>query len=117
MMAAGLPIEIHPVHSTRCNPIHEDDIIATVPKLLDAAASVPPTVVNLGGAESSVEEWCAELGTLTGLEPIYKETRQTISSLPVETAKLTGLVGQVDRVSLKEGLKRMVETRRPDLRP
>ena len=115
MMAAGLPIELHPERPIRCNPIHEDDIIATVPKLLDAAASVPPTVVNWGGAESSVEGWCAELGEITGLAPSFVETRQTVASLPIDTSRLSGLVGPIDRVSLKNGLKRMVVARRPDL--
>ncbi len=115
LMAAGLPIEIHPERPTRCNPIHEDDMIATLPQLLDAAASVPPTVVNWGSTESSVEEWCEELGRLTGLRPIFTETPHTISSLPVDTSRLASIVGPVDRVSLKEGLKRMVSARRPDL--
>jgi nucleoside-diphosphate-sugar epimerase len=115
LMAAGRPIEVHPERPIRCNPIHEDDIVATIPLLLDAAATVPPTVVNWGGAESSIEEWCAELGALTGLEPRFTETLQTISSLPVDTSKLAALVGGADRVKLKDGLRQMVRARRPDL--
>jgi UDP-glucuronate 4-epimerase len=115
LMAAGQPIEVHPERPIRCNPIHEDDIVATIPLLLDAAATVPPTVVNWGGAESSVEEWCAELGALTGLEPRFTETLRTISSLPVDTSKLVALVGGADRVNLKDGLGQMVRARRPDL--
>jgi UDP-glucuronate 4-epimerase len=115
LMAAGEPIDVHPERPIRCNPIHEDDIMATIPLLLDAAATVPPTVVNWGGPESSVEEWCAELGTLTGIQPRFRETMHTISSLPVDTSKLTSLAGPVDRMSLKDGLERMVRTRRPDL--
>jgi UDP-glucuronate 4-epimerase len=115
MMAAHLPIEIHPDHPVRCNPIHEEDIVAAIPKLLDVAATVPPTVVNLGGMESSVEAWCEELHSLTGIEPIFAQTRQTVASLPVDTSKLTDLVGSVESVNLSDGLKRMVEARKPDL--
>ena len=115
LMAAGQPIEVHPERPIRCNPIHEDDILATIPLLLDAAATVPPTVVNWGGAESSIGEWCAELAALTGLEPRFTETLRTISSLPVDTSKLVALVGRADRVKLEDGLRQMVRARRPDL--
>jgi len=114
MMAAGVPIAVHPVRPNRFNPIHEDDIVATVPGLL-AAAAVPPTVVNWGSAPSSIEDWCAELGALTGIEPQFEETSETISGLPLDTTALERLVGRVDRVSLKDGLARMVAARRPDL--
>jgi UDP-glucuronate 4-epimerase len=115
MIASDQAIEIHPAHPVRCNPIHEDDIVATVPKLLESGASVPPTVVNWGGAESSVEEWCAQLGSLTGLEPRFTETPDTVASLPVDTSRLTNLVGPVDLVTLSDGLEQMVRARRPDL--
>jgi nucleoside-diphosphate-sugar epimerase len=115
MMASGHPIEIHRARPVRCNPIHEDDIIATILKLLKSAASVPPTVVNWGGTESSVDQWCTELGALTGLEPRFTETPDTIASLPVDTSRLTSLIGPVDSVSLNVGLERMVRARRPGL--
>ena len=42
MMLASIPIPVPPGGPARYNPIHEDDIIATVPKLLEIA-SVPAT--------------------------------------------------------------------------
>jgi len=45
----GDPIPVPPGGPARYNPIHEDDFIATLPRLLDAA-SVPATTVN----------WCGE---------------------------------------------------------
>ena len=57
MMLAGRPVPVHPNGPSRFNPIHEDDIVAMVPRLL-AAASVPATIVNWGGdEETSIEEW------------------------------------------------------------
>jgi UDP-glucuronate 4-epimerase len=114
MMAAGMPIPVHPDRPNRFNPIHEDDIVATVPALLQAA-TVPPTVVNWAGAESSIEEWCGQLGALVGLEPKFEETPDTIASVPVDTARLDGLAGSSRLVSLDDGLRRMVAARRPDL--
>ena len=114
MLAAGMPIPVHTDRPNRFNPIHEDDIVNTVPALLEAA-TVPPTVVNWAGAECSLEEWCAQLGALVGIEPKFEETADTIAGVPVDTARLDALAGGGRRVSLDEGLRRMVTARRPDL--
>jgi hypothetical protein len=58
------------------HPIHTDDIITMVPKLLDVAGT-PPTTVNWGGDEKvSVEEWCAYLSELTGVELQVRSERE-----------------------------------------
>ena len=63
----------HPADRPRYNPIHEDDIIATIPKLLEVA-SVPATTVNWAGHQIvSLQEWCTYLGSLVGREPVYEE--------------------------------------------
>ena len=114
MMAAGMPIAVHPDRPNRFNLIHEEDIVATIPALLDAA-TVPAVVVNWGGEMSSLEDWCAELGSLTGIEPKFEETEQTISGVPIDTTKFVSLTGGATRVPLQDGLRRMVAARRPDL--
>jgi nucleoside-diphosphate-sugar epimerase len=74
MMLAGMPIPVPPGGPARYNPIHEHDIIATIPKLL-AAASVPATTVNWAGGQTvSLQEWCAYLGSLIGREPVFEES-------------------------------------------
>ncbi|MGA7419930.1 MAG: NAD(P)-dependent oxidoreductase [Acidimicrobiales bacterium] len=113
MMAAGMDIPLHPERPNRFNPIHEDDVVKTLPGLL-AAASVPATTVNWGGTPSSIEEWCAEIGALTGLEPSFVETDQTISSVCVDVSRLVDLAG-APGTDLADGLRRMVTARRPDL--
>jgi UDP-glucuronate 4-epimerase len=45
MILAGIPIPVPPGGPAIYNPIHEDDIIATLPKLLDADQVFSPTVV------------------------------------------------------------------------
>ena len=53
---------------SRFNPIHDDDILATLPGML-AAATVPATIVNWGGdEETSIEEWCEYMAELVGVE-------------------------------------------------
>ncbi|HEU5300725.1 MAG TPA: NAD(P)-dependent oxidoreductase [Acidimicrobiia bacterium] len=112
-MLAGHPISLHPERPNLFDPIHDDDILRTVPGLLDAA-SVPATIVNWGGPSASIEEWCAFLGELTGLEPTFEETAATIGSVHVDLTKMAALVGEA-RVGWQDGMRRMVEARHPEL--
>ena len=113
MMAAGMAIPVHPERPNRFNPIHEDDVLKTLPGLL-AGASVPATTVNWGGTPSSIEEWCEHIGAITGLEPTFVETDQTISSVCVDTTRLVDLAGPPG-TDLEDGILRMVTARRPNL--
>ncbi|MBM4265984.1 MAG: NAD(P)-dependent oxidoreductase [Deltaproteobacteria bacterium] len=113
-MRAGHPVAVHTDGPNVYNPIHEDDIIASIPRLLEIA-DVPPTIVNWAGNQTaSIEEWCAYLGELTGLEPKLAPTEQTISSVVVDTTRMNELVGPT-RVHWKDGFKRMVQARHPEL--
>lgn len=111
-MHGGVPIEVHP-GGCLYNPIHEDDLLATLPGLVDAAA-VPPTVVNWGGPPARLDEWCRHLGALTGAQPSFNVTEQTIPGVCVDLTRMHELVGPA-RVDWRDGMRRMVEARRPDL--
>jgi UDP-glucuronate 4-epimerase len=114
MMRGGVAIPVHPDRPSRYTLIHEDDIIAMIPGLL-GAASVPATIVNWAGQQQvGIEEWCATLGELTGLEPRFEVTDKALDSVQVDTTRLQGLVGPA-KVSWEVGLRRMVEARAPEL--
>jgi nucleoside-diphosphate-sugar epimerase len=113
MMKAGQPIPIHPSGPNLFNLLHEDDYVAQIPGLLEAAA-VPATVLNWGGAAVSIEEWCAYLGELTGLVPKLEPTENTLTPLPLDVTRLEASVGAA-KTDWREGLRRMVETRNPEL--
>jgi nucleoside-diphosphate-sugar epimerase len=114
MMLNGSAIPVHVDAPSVYHPIHEDDILAMLPRLLIAAA-VPPTVVNWGGSEAvSIEEWCAYLGDMTGLEPVFKPTGHTIESVAIDVTRMHELVGRTT-VEWKDGLRRMVRARHPEL--
>ena len=113
MMKAGRPIPIHPERPNLFNLLHEDDTLAQVPRLLDAAA-VPATIVNWGGEPVSIEEWCGWLGRLTGIEPAFEETTATLARLPLDRTRMLELLGET-RVDWREGLRRMVRARNPEL--
>jgi nucleoside-diphosphate-sugar epimerase len=114
MMLNGSRIPVHTDDPSTYHPIHEDDIVAMVPGLL-GAASVPATTVNWGGTDPvSVEEWCSYLGDLTGLAVEFEKTDATIDSVMVDLSRLHELVG-TSSVPWREGMRRMVAARHPEL--
>ena len=113
MMKNGVPIPVHMNAPSIYTPIHEEDIIAMLPGLLDAAR-IPARTVNLCGQEDvSIEEWCRYLGELTGLTAKFTATDQTIESVRTDSSRLGDLVGAA-KVGWKDGFRRMVEVRQPD---
>jgi nucleoside-diphosphate-sugar epimerase len=114
MMLAGHPVPVHEDAPSEFNPIHEDDIVAQVPKLLEVA-SVPATIVNWAGPEPvSIEDWCLYLGELVGIMPEFAPTTATIESVRCDVTRMHELIGPAE-VRWRDGLQRMVLARRPEL--
>jgi UDP-glucuronate 4-epimerase len=114
MMEAGQPVPVHTRAPSRFSPIHSDDIVASLPHLL-GAASVPAATVNWAGSEPvSIEDWCTELGRLTGLTPAFEPTEATLASIVADTTRLARL-GFTTTVGWRDGLRRLVAHSRPDL--
>jgi nucleoside-diphosphate-sugar epimerase len=95
------------------NPIHEDDIIRQLPAMLDAA-SVPATIVNWAGEQTSTEEWIAYLEELTGLEATFDVTENTIASVTTDNTRMYEIAGKPE-VEWHDGIRRMVAARHPEL--
>lgn len=113
---AGAPIPVHVDAPSVYNPIHDDDLLLDIEPLL-AAASTPPTVVNWGGPDAvSIEEWCAYLGEMVGVEPVIAPTPDTLESVTVDVTRLTSIVGPAT-VTWRDGFRRMVEDRHPEALP
>jgi len=114
MMLAGIPIPVPPGGPARYNPIHQDDIIATIPKLLEVA-SVPAVTVNWAGSTTvSLQQWCAYLGSLIGREPMFRDDPQALSGVPVDLTRMRELVGST-MVDWRDGIRRMVAKFHPEL--
>jgi UDP-glucuronate 4-epimerase len=114
MTLGGIPIPVPPGDPARYNPIHEDDIIATLPKLL-AAASVPATTVNWCGDQTvSLQEWCTYVGSLVGREPVFQESAQALRGNPTDVTRMHELVGGTT-VDWQDGLRRMAAKFHPEL--
>lgn len=92
------------------NPIHQDDINTQTEALLDGA-SVPATIVNWAGDESvSVQEWCAYMGELAGIEPEVRVVEQpgTLRGSVTDNTRRRSFTGPC-RVGWKEGIRRTFE--------
>lgn len=114
MLLNGVPIPVPPGGPARYNPIHEDDIIATLPKLLDAA-SVPATTVNwCGEQEVSLQEWARYIGSMVGREPVFEDSAQALRGGPTDTTRMRELTGGTT-VDWRDGIRRMVTTFHPEL--
>jgi len=114
MMQQGIAIDLHPDKPNFYNPIHVDDYIEKIPYLL-GAASTDATTVNFGGSQKvSIEQWCAYLEELTGLQPLYQDNPKAFGSLCIDTEKMHSLIGET-RVDWREGIRSQVQHLAPQL--
>jgi nucleoside-diphosphate-sugar epimerase len=97
------------------SPIHDDDMLAQLTPLLEAA-SVPATIVNWAGDEAvSLQEIVAHGAALLGLEPridVQQVPGASIGSVadPTRRLEITGPC----RVPWRDGLRRALEDLYPD---
>jgi nucleoside-diphosphate-sugar epimerase len=113
MMKGGVEIPLHPDGPNVYNLLHEDDYLSHLPRLVEIA-DVPAVTLNWGGDAASIEEWCAWLAELTGLEPKFRSGDDAIGSLELDLSRMHQLLGET-RVRWKDGLRRLVEARNPEL--
>jgi nucleoside-diphosphate-sugar epimerase len=108
------PIPLHPDKPSNFNPIYEDDYVDLGIRALQVAA-FPPVVVNWAGSETvSAEDYCAYLGKLVGIEPIFAYTPAAHTALWPDVTYMHEILGRT-RVHWRDGFRRMVEARHPDL--
>jgi len=97
------------------NPIHDDDMLAHVAPLLDAAR-VPATIINWGGDEMvSAQDMAAYAGELLGM-PAQVNLVAAPGAQPgsgVDNARRIAITGPC-RVGWREGLRRIVAELYPD---
>jgi UDP-glucuronate 4-epimerase len=114
MMLQGKPIRLHPDKPNNYNPIYEDDYVELGIRAMEVAA-VPPIVVNWAGSETvSIEEYCAYMGKLVGVEPIFEYTPQVHTPLWPDVTYMHEVLGRT-KVHWRDGFRKMIEARRPDL--
>lgn len=111
---AGRPIRLHPDSPNNYNPIFEDDYVDLGIRAMECA-SAPPLVVNWSGSETvSIEDYCAYLGELVGVEPIFEYSEEAHTPLWPDVTHMHETLG-LTRVPWREGMRRMVQARHPEL--
>lgn len=114
MMERDIPVPVHVDQPTSYTPIHADDIARSIPYLL-SYASTPAEIVNWGGDQVvSIEDWCAEMGRLTGLVPKFNPTTATIAAIVPDLAKLHDR-GFHTTIDWRDGIRRQIAASRPEL--
>ena len=114
MMLQGKPIPLHPDKPNNYNPIYEDDYVELGIRAMEVAA-LPPVVVNWAGSETvSAEDYCAYMGQLVGVKPIFEYTPAAHTPLWPDVTYMHQILGHT-RVHWRDGLRRMIEARHPEL--
>lgn len=114
MMQAGMTIPVLEPGPTMFSPIHLDDMCAHIEPLL-AAASVPATITNWGGDEEvSIEEWCAMLAEMTGVEAKVETSPDGIPARALDNTTRLAITGPC-QVPFRESMARMLTERHPEL--
>jgi nucleoside-diphosphate-sugar epimerase len=114
MMERNIPVPVHVDQPTTYTPIHADDINRSIPYLL-SYANTGAEIVNWGGDQLvSIEDWCEEMGRLTGIVPTFNPTTATIASIVPDLQKMHD-VGFHSSVDWREGIRRQIATMRPEL--
>lgn len=114
MMLAGKSIRLHPDRPNNYNPIYEDDYVEFGIRAMEVAAT-PPVVVNWAGSETvSVEDYCAYLGSLVGVEPVFDYRADAHTPLWPDVTRMHQILGRT-KVPWREGFRRMVAARHPEI--
>jgi nucleoside-diphosphate-sugar epimerase len=114
MMLSGKPIRLHPDRPNNYNPIYEDDYVELGIRAMEVA-DTPPVVVNWAGSETvSVEEYCTFMGELTGATPRFEYTPDAHTPLWPDVTRMHAVLGRT-RVPWREGFRRMIAARHPEL--
>ena len=113
-MLGGVPIRLHPDTPNNFNPIYEDDYVHLGIRAMEVAG-VPPVLVNWAGSETvSVEEYCTYMGELVGVTPTFEYDPTAHTPLWPDVTLMHRILGRTT-VHWREGFRRMIEARHPEL--
>ena len=114
MMLAHKAIRLYPDKPNNYNPIYEDDYVELGIRAMEVAAT-PPIVVNWAGSETvSVEDYCAYMGELVGVEPIFDYTADAHTPLWPDVTYMHEILGTT-KVGWRDGFRRMIAARHPEI--
>jgi nucleoside-diphosphate-sugar epimerase len=114
LMLEGKPIRLYPDTPNNYNPIYEDDYVALGIRAMEAART-PPLVVNWAGSETvSIEDYCAYMGELVGVEPTFEYAADAHTPLWPDVSFMHEVLGRTT-TPWRDGFRRMIEARHPEV--
>lgn len=113
-MVRGREVWVNPAKPNGQSLLWQDDAVELATKAM-ILGQVPPLVMNFGGSEPvSIEDYCGYAGELLGIEPRFRYTEETYPANFMDSTVMQQMVGE-PKVSWREGIRRLVEHRYPDL--
>jgi UDP-glucuronate 4-epimerase len=113
-MMAGEAIEAPLDGDNCCNPIHTDDI-ANFMEGFWAAASVPATIVNLGGDEMvTMPEYLGYVSEITGVPLTFIPSESTRDTYVSDNKRRKMMVGEC-HVDWRDGVRRTIDAHIPGM--
>jgi UDP-glucuronate 4-epimerase len=114
-MLRGEPIKVHTDAPNNYNPIYEDDYVELGIRAMEVAAR-PPLIVNWSGSETvSIEDYCAYMADLAGIEVKFEYTPDVHTPLWPDTTLMHKVLGRT-KIHWRDGMRRMIEARHPELK-
>ncbi len=114
LMLQGKPVRLHPDRPNNFNPIYEDDYVEFGIRAMEVGG-IPAVVVNWAGSETvSAEEYCTYMGELVGVAPSFEYDSSAHTPLWPDVTLMHEVLGRT-KVHWRDGFRRMIEARYPDL--
>lgn len=115
LMLKDEPIRLYPDPPNNFNPMYEDDYVDFGIRAMEVAGT-PPVVVNWAGSETvSIEDYCTYIGELVGREPTFEYDASAHTPLWPDVTLMHQVLGKTE-VHWRDGFRRMIEARHPELR-
>jgi len=113
-MVRGKEVWVNPTEPRQGSVMWVDDAVRLAIKAFDCA-QVPPVTVNFSNHEPvGIEDYCRYAGELLGIEPQFRYTEDTYPSNRMDTTLMHEVLGPCE-VSWRDGFRRLIEARYPDL--
>jgi nucleoside-diphosphate-sugar epimerase len=113
-MVRGLQVWVNPAKPAGHSLLWQDDAVELAIKAM-TLGQVPPLVLNFGGSEPvSIEEYCTYAGELLGIAPRFRYTDETYPGNFMDPTLMRKVLGE-PKVGWREGIRRLVEHRYPDM--
>ena len=113
-MVRGKPVWVNPTEPRQGSVMWVDDAVRLAIKAFDCGR-IPPVTVNFSNHEPvGIEDYCRYAGELLGIEPTFHYTEDTYPSNRMDTTLMHEVLGSCE-VPWKDGFRRLIEARYPDL--